>query len=190
MKHLLDDNRSVALNRYSKLVKRFNRDKLLFKDYKKIIDDYAKENIIESVIETPKLQGSPPTFYLPHTCVKRLDKTTTKIRIVYDSSSHGENQLSLNDCLNSGVNLNPDLLEHILKFRENPIAYTADIEKAFLQIELHEQDRDVARFFWTENLNDYDPKNLPSLSVNPSFIWSNIKSLYVSCNYKTSSQKI
>ncbi|GFR23821.1 integrase catalytic domain-containing protein [Trichonephila clavata] len=131
MKHLLDDNRSVALNRHSKLVKRFNRDKLLFKNYKKIIDDYAKENIVESVIETPKLQGSPPTFYLPHTCVKRLDKTTTKIRIVFDGSSHGENQLSLNDCLNSGVNLNPDLLELILKFRENPIAYTADIEKAF-----------------------------------------------------------
>ncbi|GFR31231.1 reverse transcriptase domain-containing protein [Trichonephila clavata] len=160
MKHLLDDNRSVALNRHSKLVKRFNRDKLLFKDYKKIIDDYSKENIIESVIETPKLQGSPPTFYLPHTCVKRLDKTTMKIRIVFDGSSHGENQLSLNDCLNSGVKLNPDLLELILKFRENLIAYTADIEKAFLQIELHEQDRDVARFVWTENLNDYDPKNL------------------------------
>ncbi|GFR14512.1 DUF1758 domain-containing protein [Trichonephila clavata] len=92
--------------------------------------------------------------------IKYSDKTTTKIRIVFDGSSHGENQLSLNDCLNSGVNLNPDLLELILKFRENPIAYTADIEKAFLQIELHEQDRDVARFFWTENLNDYDPKNL------------------------------
>ncbi|GFQ88795.1 reverse transcriptase domain-containing protein [Trichonephila clavata] len=132
MKHLLDDNRSVALNRHSKLVKRFNRDKLLFKYYKKIIDDFSKENIIESVIETPKLQGSPFTFYLPHTCVKRLDKTTTKIHIVFDGSSHGENQLSLNDCLNSGVNLNPDLLELILKFRENPIAYTADIEKTFL----------------------------------------------------------
>ncbi|GFR25488.1 reverse transcriptase domain-containing protein [Trichonephila clavata] len=127
-----------------------------YKDYKKIIDDYAKENIIESFIETPKLQGSQPTFYLPHTCVKRLDKTTTKIRIVFDGSSHGENQLSLNDCSNSGVNLSPDLLELILKFRENPIAYTADIEKAFLQIELHEQDKDVARFFWTGNLNDYD----------------------------------
>ncbi|GFQ79903.1 reverse transcriptase domain-containing protein [Trichonephila clavata] len=131
-----------------------------FKSSIEYTDGYAKENIIESVIETPKLQGSHPTFYLPHTCVKRLDKTTTKIRIVFDGSSHGENQLSLNDCLNSGVNLNPYLLELILKFRENPTAYTVDIEKAFLQIELHEQDRDVARFFWTENLNDYGPKNL------------------------------
>ncbi|GFR11590.1 uncharacterized protein TNCT_467031 [Trichonephila clavata] len=119
-----------------------------------------QKKILLNLIENPKLQGSSPTFYLPYTCAKRLDKTTTKIRIVFDGSSHGENQLSLNDCLNSGVNLNPDLLELILKFRENLIAYTADIEKAFLQIELHEQDRDVARFFWTENLNDYDPKNL------------------------------
>ncbi|GFR10865.1 uncharacterized protein TNCT_719141 [Trichonephila clavata] len=50
MKHLLDANRSVALNRHSKFVKKFNKDKLLFKDYKKIIDDYAKDNIIESMI--------------------------------------------------------------------------------------------------------------------------------------------
>ncbi|GFQ88225.1 integrase catalytic domain-containing protein, partial [Trichonephila clavata] len=43
---------------------------------------------------------------------------------------------------------------------ENSIAYTADIEKASLQIELHEQDRDVALIFWTKNLNEFDPKNL------------------------------
>ncbi|GFR10981.1 integrase catalytic domain-containing protein [Trichonephila clavata] len=55
------------------------------------------------------------------------DKTTTKIRIVFDGSSHGENQLSLNDCLNSGVKSNPDLLELILKFREDPIAAVARI---------------------------------------------------------------
>ncbi|GFT03111.1 uncharacterized protein NPIL_305171 [Nephila pilipes] len=160
MKHLLNGNRSVALDRHSKLVKRFNRDTLLFKYYVKIIDYYENENIIEPMIETPKVQESHLTFYLPHTYVKRLDKTTTKFCTVFDGSSHGENQLSLNDCLHSSVNFNPDLLELILKFRANPMAYTADIQKAFLQIELHERDRNVARFFWTENPSDYDHKNL------------------------------
>ncbi|GFW72419.1 reverse transcriptase domain-containing protein [Trichonephila clavipes] len=38
-----------------------------------------------------------------------------------------------------------------IKFRENRVAFTADIKQAFLQIQLDEEDRDVTRFLWNEN---------------------------------------
>ncbi|GFS67935.1 uncharacterized protein TNCV_1361861 [Trichonephila clavipes] len=38
-----------------------------------------------------------------------------------------------------------------VKFRENRVAFTADIKQAFLQIQLDEEDRDVTRFLWNEN---------------------------------------
>lgn len=57
--------------------------------------------------------------------------------------------MSLNECLYTGPNLNPELLSVLLKFQENRIAFTADIEKAFLQISIDENDRDALRFLWT-----------------------------------------
>ncbi|GFT35777.1 integrase catalytic domain-containing protein [Trichonephila clavipes] len=45
-----------------------------------------------------------------------------------------------------------------IKFRENRVAFTADIKQAFLQIQLDEEDRDVTRFLWNEN--PYGPEEL------------------------------
>ncbi|GFU62302.1 uncharacterized protein TNCV_4402261 [Trichonephila clavipes] len=85
--------------------------------------------------------------------VIREDKTTSKLRIVFDASSHAKGQLSLNDCLHIGTNLNPDIFLLLVKFRENRVAFTAVIKQAFLQIQLDEEDRDVTRFLWNENPN-------------------------------------
>lgn len=71
------------------------------------------------------------------------DKATNKLRVVFNCNSHEVNGLSLNDCLESGENLNPNILELLLHFRENAVAITADIEQAFLQISLVLDDRDA-----------------------------------------------
>ncbi|GFS67362.1 integrase catalytic domain-containing protein [Trichonephila clavipes] len=93
-------------------------------------------------------------FYLPHHAVIRSDKTTSRIRIVFDGSAHEDGQSSLNQSLYTGPNLNPIILELLLCFRESPVAFTADVKSAFLQIELDFRDRDFTRFFWTDNLNN------------------------------------
>lgn len=78
------------------------------------------------------------TYYLPHHAVMREDKVTTKLRVMFDASSHEEGSPSLNDCLLTGPNLNPDLMSVLIKFRLHEVAYMADIKKAFLQISLSE----------------------------------------------------
>lgn len=55
---------------------------------------------------------------------------------------------SLNECLLTGPNLNPDLLSILMKFRQQRVAVMADISKAFLQINVNEMDRDVLHFLW------------------------------------------
>ncbi|GFS89015.1 integrase catalytic domain-containing protein [Trichonephila clavipes] len=80
------------------------------------------------------------------------------MRIVFDASSHEDGQPSLNDCLWSGENLNPNIFHLIISFRLNTIAITADIEHAFLQISLRDEDRDAVRFLFPDiKSNQTDP---------------------------------
>jgi hypothetical protein len=96
--------------------------------------------------------------YLPHHPVYRTDKATTKIRPVFDGAARSKYGPSLNDVLETGPNLNPDLLSVLMRFRMNRIAWIADIEKASLNIALQPEDAEAVRFLWPrepENPSSY-----------------------------------
>ncbi|GFW31060.1 integrase catalytic domain-containing protein [Trichonephila clavipes] len=151
MREALQNNKTVARKRFEGLVHRFKCDHELFCEYKDVIDDYVREGIVERTCDSLlDSQG----FYLPHHAVIRSDKTTSRIRIVFDGSAHETGQSSLNQSLYTGPNLHPNILELLLCFRKSPVAFTADVKSAFLQIELDFRDRDFTRFFWTDNLNN------------------------------------
>ena len=81
----------------------------------------------------------------------------SRVKVVYDASSkEGKYGTSLNDCLHVGPSLTPLLFEILLRFRENNIAIIADIEKAFLNVEVQKEDKDCLRFLWVENVDDKD----------------------------------
>ena len=91
--------------------------------------------------------------YIPHHAVHK-DSATTPIRIVYDCSFKQKEHPSLNDCLQSGPPLLNDLTGVLLRFRLHQYGITADIEKAFLHVNLDEGDRDATRFYWLSDAND------------------------------------
>lgn len=102
------------------------------------------------------VQDANPDFkdfvtYLPHHLVIREDTVTTKIRLVFDGSAKGVGCPSLNDALESGPNLNPELLAVLMRLRKFPIVWIADITKAILQIELTEDDAEAVRFLWVDD---------------------------------------
>ena len=82
----------------------------------------------------------------------KLDRDTTKVRVVYDASSKVFGS-SLNDCLHIGPSLNPYLFDILLRFRVHEVALTVDIEKAFLNIEITPENRDFLRFLWIDDLD-------------------------------------
>lgn len=141
----LGDNYTIAAKRTENLLRKLRANPELLKQYDNIIQEQLQSGIIE---EATDITGTP-VYYLPHHGVTR-ESETTKLRIVQDGSSHAEGIPSLNDCLETGLNLNPELLEVLIRFRENQVAFIGDIEKAFLQIAIAEKDRDALRFLWVD----------------------------------------
>ena len=155
---MLPDNYENSVARLSSHLKRLRRDAGVLKEYDAIIQDQLQSGVIERV-DTSKCPDVGKVHYLPHHGVVRRDSMSTKLRIVFDASSKAtSNSPSLNDCLCSGPALTPTIFKILLRFRERKIALVADIEKAFLNIGVHEEDRDALRFLWVDNLEKEDPE--------------------------------
>ena len=140
------ENEVVAQKRLSSLTNKFKQNSELKERYDAVFVEYEELGFIEEV--KPEHSISQPKYYMPHHPVVKEQSSSTKVRPVFDASAKGMNGFSLNDCVESGPSLIPSLLEILLRFRRWNVAITADIEKAFLQIQVREEDRNVHMFLW------------------------------------------
>ena len=83
--------------------------------------------------------------------LKANDHSELVVNVVFDGSGHSRGNKSLNHCLSKGVDLNPLLLQVLTGFRLGRHGVIADLKQAFLQIRLHQRDRDYFKFLWVEN---------------------------------------
>jgi hypothetical protein len=99
-------------------------------------------------------------YYLPYYAVEKEKRGDAKWRIVFDGSSHKDHAPSLNDALEMGPNLLPEILATLLRFRLYPVGIICHISQAFLQLSLDRNDRDLTRFLWyrvtTDDEGNYD----------------------------------
>ena len=146
-KYRLLDNEKLARKRLCNLNHKLSGNPDLKARYDGVFQQMLDSGVIEKV-PLEEIECSRPKFYMPHRPVVREDKLTTKVRPVFDASAKGYNQVSLNDCMEVGPCLLSNLTEILVRFRRWPVAVTADIEKAFHQISILEEDRDVHRFLW------------------------------------------
>ncbi|UYV70054.1 hypothetical protein LAZ67_7001638 [Cordylochernes scorpioides] len=116
--------------------------KMLHEKYDTIFEEWEKERFIEEFED--KWEGCS---YLPHRPVLK-DSHTTPIRPVFDASCKKKGLPSLNQCLEKGDNLIELIPDLLLRFRLGKYGIIADMRKAFLQIQVREEDREFLRFLW------------------------------------------
>ena len=146
----LPTNRPLAYGRLKSCVNRLQNSNLIYQ-YDRIIQDQLNMGVIEKVEST----SGDMMHYLPHHPVINHQKTPPKLRVVYDASSKSNiTDKSLNECMYRGPVMLQDLCGILMRFRLKPVALVADIEKAFLQIGLQCNDRDVTRFLWLRNIDN------------------------------------
>ena len=97
------------------------------------------------VEEAPEVRDHEGQWFLPHFGVRHPQKQ--KIRVVFDCAAqhHGR---SLNDTLLQGPDLANPLIDVLVRFREQPYAFTGDLEAMFMQVLVPETQRDYLRFLW------------------------------------------
>lgn len=161
--HDLPSHLNMCLNRTKALQNRLLKDIGVLREYDLIIKEQLKKGIVERILDAEIHNNR--THYMPHLPVVRADRSTTKVRVVYDGSARSkESKLTLNDHLQKGPNLIPKLFDVLIRFRNHPVAVTADIEKAFLMIGIEKSDRDMLRFLWF-----LDPFNIHSEMIHLRF---------------------
>ena len=143
----LPTNKQGSIRRLSSLTRKLQRINLT-DEYDAIIREQLHNNVVEVAPE--EIVGKE--FYIPHKAVIRETAETTKMRIVYDASARATPESpSLNECLYPGPPLQNKLWDILVRQRAHPIAVTADIQKAFLQIRIRECERDALRFHWRKS---------------------------------------
>lgn len=152
------NSRNIAEARFKVLEKRLSKNAYLKKRYTDVINEYIQLGHMREVDQKDKLKDI--AVYLPHHAVVRDDKSTTKVRVVFNASEKNSAGVSLNDTLMIGPTLQPDLRHTVLKWRVHPIGLVADIIKMYRQIKIADEDAMFQRILWrdspAEELKDYE----------------------------------
>lgn len=142
-----ENMRGIALKRFSFLERKLEKDLKLRAEYSACMQEYIDLQHMTEV-DSSLFRSA---YYIPHHCVIKESSSTTKLRVVFDASAKDANVQCLNDNLFNGPRLQPDLIDHLLRFRTFKIAFTADIAKMYRQILVHPDDRKFQMVLWRSN---------------------------------------
>ncbi|GFU80827.1 uncharacterized protein TNCV_3728651 [Trichonephila clavipes] len=90
--------------------------------------DYERLSHMKEVINETEPEI---TYYATHHGIYRPEKSTTKLRVVFNCSSLTDNGISINDIQYNGGVIQEDLYAQMLRFRTYTYAFTADIKGDF-----------------------------------------------------------
>ena len=148
----LPNNYSSALGRLYSLERIFQRDPKLKELYQQSIDTDVEKGFVK-ILGKSEVKGTfGKEWYLPYHPVLNPNKPG-KVRRVCNAAAIYKD-ICLNDKLLAGPDLLHGLIGTIFRFREGPIALTADIESMFLQVQVPERDKSCLRFLWRPTVNE------------------------------------
>ncbi|GFS58424.1 integrase catalytic domain-containing protein [Trichonephila clavipes] len=146
----LGESKQTAIQRLSSLWKRLSRDKEYLFLYEKFLQEYEDLGHMREI----KADGSGVSFYIPHHGVYCPEKSTTKLKTVFNASSPSTSGKSLNSIQFNGGLVQEDLFFLMVRFRKHKYAFTTDIEKMFRMINIHSEQTCLQRILWKKGIEE------------------------------------
>jgi hypothetical protein len=110
------------------------------------MNDYLEKGYGRCLSHDDVTASGPRKWYLHHFPVLNPNKPG-KVRIVFDPAAEFENT-SLNKNLLQGPDKTNNLVGVLMRFRQENVGLTGDIESMFHQIKVRPEDQDSLRFLW------------------------------------------
>ncbi|GFX53013.1 integrase catalytic domain-containing protein [Trichonephila clavipes] len=137
--------------RLESLWTRLSRDQ----DYQKLYRDFLKEyEELGHMTEITESVEPEYTYYMPHHGIYRPQKSTTKLRTVFNASALTANGRSLNSIQYNGGVIQDDLFSLLVRFRKHIYAFTADIRQMYRMIDVDVSQRPLQRILWKGDVNE------------------------------------
>ena len=157
--HQISNNKEQVQQRAHWLKQKLQKNPKLFKVF---IDNLLNKSYARKVPPERLCKSDGKVRYIPHHGVYHPHKPG-KVRVVFDCSCKYKGK-SLNDHLLTGPDLSSHLLGVLMRFREQPVAFMADIEAMFYQVRIPDSDSDFLRFlWWTDGDLTKDPEEYQML---------------------------
>ncbi|XP_062556775.1 uncharacterized protein LOC134221602 [Armigeres subalbatus] len=154
-KHMLGrlgESKVIAKKRFLSMEKRLNANTEMKALYTAFMHEYLYMGHMKEI--TGEDGDSGPEYYIPHHAVLKPDNTTTKLRVVFDASCSRDSSVALNDILMVGPVVQDDLRSILLRFRLYNDAIVGDAEKMYRMVWLHEQDQQLHKIFWRDEVDE------------------------------------
>jgi len=142
---MLPNNLCVAKQRLVGLKRKLDRNKTFHQEYSTFLDEVISQGYAERVPLHQLKQDKGKVWYIPHHGVYHPKKGT--LRVVFDCGAAFKGT-SLNDQLLQGPCLTNSLLGVLVRFRQEPIAFMADVKAMFHQVKVATEDTNFLRFLW------------------------------------------
>ncbi|XP_058828497.1 uncharacterized protein LOC131688312 [Topomyia yanbarensis] len=151
------DSYRMAVKRLECLERRMERDPTLRENLRAQISNYIEKGYAHRATEEELKKADPRrVWYLPLGVVIN-PKKPNKVRMIWDASAK-VNGVSLNTMLLKGPDQLASLPAVLFRFRQFPVAVSADIREMFHQISIRKEDRHAQRFLWRS-----DPSHKPEV---------------------------
>ena len=171
--HHLGKNKNLSKAILKSNLKKLSGEHLKLMD--QTIKDQVKAGIIEGVDNIDQfLLEHPEHSFLPHMGVFKLDRETTKCRIVFlnnlcEKDPSKKITISHNQAMFAGPTLNQKLSSAFLQLRFGAYLLTYDLKKTFNQLLLNSNDQNKLLFYWYRNVDKKDYSLVVYRNVRLSF---------------------
>ncbi|XP_075158210.1 uncharacterized protein LOC142231486 [Haematobia irritans] len=152
---VLGSSRKAALGQFLRMEKTLKKTPELEQEYNKALSEYVQLGHMALTNNMEINRGSQVlSFYLPHHAVVKPDRTSTKVRVVFNASKKTTSGFSLNDVLYTGPAKQNDLMNVILNWRFFKYVFNGDIQKMYRQIWIHCDDQQYQRILFRPSPSD------------------------------------